>query len=116
MSYLLLTLPSFRHEINEAIYVGNHIVWCIKELHKFLDCEIKKVSFEPYEPYFGINLSLKARKRVIVKGFAGNPDIRNGPKLKYEFESDISIIDKFTKGLESIIAKYPTRVLRLPER
>jgi hypothetical protein len=105
-NYLLLTIPAFRAEIDEVILEGRLLSYYLDQLREFSALRKDKVEFEPTEPYFGLSLSLNSRKKVLVNGYVQYP-VGIGAKLEFEFETDLTYVDKFITGVESILKQYP---------
>lgn len=112
-NYLIITIPAFKAEIDEVILEGNLIKYYIEELRAFSDLQKKEVIFEPTEPYFGLTLSFlsKRRKNVGVEGYVQYP-VGTGAVLQFEFETDLTYVDEFIKGLETIVTKFPAILKR----
>lgn len=51
---------------------------------------------------------MNGRKNVSVDGFIQYP-AGCGTELKFEFETDLTYIDAFIQGLESILIQYPIK-------
>ncbi|MBZ6487709.1 WapI family immunity protein [Priestia aryabhattai] len=107
-NYLTFNIPAFKAEIDEVILEGRTIKYYLNELKKFSALKQKKVLFEPTEPYFGFTLTMNGRKNVSVDGFIQYP-AGWGTELKFEFETDLTYIDAFIQGLESILIQYPVK-------
>ncbi|WP_443701444.1 WapI family immunity protein [Priestia aryabhattai] len=73
-----------------------------------LSFKAEKVIFEPTELYFGFTLTINRRKNVSVDGFIQYPT-GWGTELKFEFKTDLTYIDSFIQGLESILTQYPIK-------
>lgn len=108
-NYLILTVPGFKAEINEVILEGHLINHYIHELHSFSNLHKKKIVFEPLEPYFELIFKLNRRKKVDINGCVRYP-MNSTTFLQFDFETDLTYVDVFIKGLESILAKYPTKI------
>jgi hypothetical protein len=107
-NYLLLTIPAFRAEINEIIINGCFLSNCLEQLREFSTLGKSKIEIEPLEPYFGLFFSFNARKNVIINGYIQYP-IGNGATLEFEFETDLTYVDKFIHGIESILKQFPAK-------
>lgn len=108
-NYLYLTIPAFRVEINEVMLEGRVLEYYLHEFEKFLALKKKEVIFEPTESYFGLTFSLKKfRKKVNVNGYVQYP-VGHGSELQFEFETDLTYIEKFVNGLKEIIRHFPVK-------
>lgn len=105
---LYCTIPSFRAEIDEIILDGHVLTYHLKQLHEFVALERATVEFEPTEPYFDLELSLDSRKKVLVKGHIQYP-AGWGAELRFEFETDLTHVDHFVNGIESILREFPAK-------
>jgi hypothetical protein len=107
-NFLLCTLPSFRAEIDEVILDGHTLNHYLGQLREFVDLKRSIVEFEPTEPYFDLNFSLDSRKKVLVKGVVQYP-VGWGAELSFEFETDLSHVEHFISGIESILREFPAK-------
>lgn len=105
---LSISLPAFCVEIDEAIFQGEGIEICIAELKEFTCFKKSVVIVEPIESFFSLEFSFNAKKNVMVKGSAEYP-LGWGSRLEYQFETDLSYVDKFISGLEHILGVFPVR-------
>ncbi|MGG4470702.1 hypothetical protein ABER68_21950 [Paenibacillus alvei] len=106
---LIVTVSGFKAEINEVILEGRLINHYIHELHSFSNHHKKKIIFEPLEPYFELTFKLNRRKKVDINGCVRYP-MDSGTLLQFDFETDLTYVDAFIKGLESILAKFPSKI------
>ncbi len=107
-NYLTLTLPGFRAEIDEVILDGRGLAVLLGELREFSRLQRDKIEFEALEPYFGLSFQFNPIKNVIVSGYVQYP-VGYGPKLSFEFETDLTYVDKFTEGIQEILKEFPPR-------
>lgn len=107
-NFLLVTVPSIKAEIDEVILVGHLLNDYLDQFREFSSEKRLTVDFEPTEPYFGLSISLDSRKKVIVNGYVQYP-VGYGTKLEFEFDTDLTHVDKFTNGIESILKDYPAK-------
>ena len=105
---LLCTLPSFKAEIDEVILDGHIVNYHLDHLREFSALKRPIVEIEPTEPYFNFDLSLNSRKKVIVNGSVQYP-AGWGAELRFKFETDLSHVDQFVCGLESILRVFPSK-------
>jgi hypothetical protein len=47
-------------------------------------------------------------KKVLVKGYFQYP-VGIGAKLNFEFETDLTYIDKFIEGIQDVLKEFPSR-------
>ncbi|WP_445738865.1 hypothetical protein [Niallia sp. FSL R7-0271] len=52
---------------------------------------------------------LNRRKKVDINGCVRYP-MDSTTFLQFDFETDLTYVDVFIKGLESILAKYPIKI------
>lgn len=107
-NYLLCSLPSFRAEIDEIILDGHILNYYVEKLREFVALKLSSVEFSPTEPYFELDLILDSRKKVLVKGVVQYP-AGWGAELSFEFETDLTHVDYFVNGLESILREFPAK-------
>jgi hypothetical protein len=107
-NYLQFVAPSFRAEIDEVILNGHELNAYLHELREFSALKRLTIDFEPMEPYFELSFALDSRKKVIVHGNVQYP-AGYGTKLEFEFETDLTYVDRFANGIESILKDFPPR-------
>lgn len=107
-NYLYATMPAFKAEINDIMLEGQLVSHYINNLEKFLNLQTKEVLFAPTEPFFELTFSLNERKKVDVHGYIQYP-VGTGSELQFEFETDITYIEIFHRGLQAIINKFPVK-------
>ncbi|MCO7124363.1 hypothetical protein NIE88_01020 [Sporolactobacillus shoreicorticis] len=106
-NYLLLMLPGFKAEIDEIILEGHSLRNWINELRAFSALKTEKIFFEPTDPYFSLTFRfLSRRKNVCAEGYVQYP-IADGAVLRFELETDLTFIDSFIAGLETILHVFP---------
>jgi hypothetical protein len=103
-----LTLPSIRVEINEVIFTGHGLAYFLDELRALSTQRKPEIDFEPMEPYFGLAFSFISVKKIAVKGRVQYP-VGYGARLQFEFETDLTNVDKFICGIETILKRFPPR-------
>lgn len=108
-NFLYIKLPSFQVKIDEIILEGRLLQYYQRELVKFSNLTINKVSLEPTESFFGLHLSFDSRKNVVVTGFAEYPLGEYGAMLEFNFLTDLTFIDKYILGILGILKKFPPR-------
>jgi len=96
-----LNLSGFKVEIEDTIIQGMYINQVIKELRDFSDLKIEEADFTPLEPVFELFFSFSSLKKVVVKGNVNYP-VGVGATLDFEFETDLTYMDKFIEGLKLI--------------
>jgi hypothetical protein len=107
-NYLILTLPGFRAEIDEVILDGRGLAVLLGELREFSRVQGGTIEFETLEPYLGLSFQFEPTKNVIVSGYVQYP-VGHGPKLSFEFGTDLTYVDKFTEGIQEILKEFPPR-------
>lgn len=107
-NYFHLTVPSIRVEINEVIFTGHGLANLLDELHALSSRRKQEIDFEPLEPYFGMAFSFTQMKKVAIRGWVQYP-VGYGAKLYFEFETDLTYIDQFIRGIEAILKRFPPR-------
>jgi hypothetical protein len=103
-----LTIPSIRVEINEVIFTGHGLAFFLDELRALSTRRKPQIDFEPLEPYFGLAFSLIPKEKIAVKGRVQYP-VGYGARLQFEFETDLTHLDKFIHGIEAILKNFPPR-------
>lgn len=107
-NFLSISLPAFCVEIDETIFQGEQLEISIAELKEFTSLKKPVVTVEPLESFFSLEFSFNSKMNVIVKGIAEYP-LGWGARLEYEFETDLTYVDKFISGLECILGAFPVR-------
>jgi hypothetical protein len=107
-NHFAIRAERFRAEFDEISFEGRLIALKLQELSEFSALKRESVEFEPTEPCIGFTLRFNGRKNVIVKGYAQYP-IGIGPKLEFDFESDLTCVDAFGAGLREILKRFPPR-------
>lgn len=105
---ITVNIPAFKVEIEETILEGSILKHYIDELQKFSKLIKDKVDFVPTESYFSISFSFNSRKNVQIKVEIEYP-LGWGARLEFDFETDLTYIDKFIDGLQEIYAKFPSK-------
>jgi hypothetical protein len=108
-SYLYLSIPCFRAEIDEPMFEGTSLQIFLNELQNLSALKINRVEFKPTEPYIDLKFTLNSRKKVDIKGSIWNVKLECDATLEFEFETDLTFIDIFISGLKNILAVYPPR-------
>lgn len=102
-----IRVPGFSGKMNTS-FAGNEIQVLMSDLNQFNQVKLRQVSFEPMEPWLVLEFTFGRRHQVCVKGVTEYP-LGYGSKLMFEFETDLSFIDRFIHGLKRILEKYPSR-------
>ncbi|WP_066172566.1 WapI family immunity protein [Bacillus marinisedimentorum] len=106
-NYLTFTAPGFKAEVDEVILEGTIIQYYLGELRSFSSLEKDEVIFEPTEPYFELTIRFLSKKKDVgIEGYVQSP-VGTGPKLEFDFETDLTFVDEFIEGLELILAGFP---------
>jgi hypothetical protein len=107
-NFIQIKADVFSASFDEVCLNGELLEAVLKEVEEFSALKRDSVTFEPLEPYFSLKLSFNSRKNVIVSGIVQHP-VGTGPELKFEFESDLSFVDKFSSGIKAILKSFPVR-------
>ncbi|TRZ39771.1 hypothetical protein CEQ21_02150 [Niallia circulans] len=110
-NFMILHIPGFKAELNEVILEGRLIKFYIQELKSFSAIKKKTVIFEASEPFFELTFTLDARKKVEIAGVVQIP-VGTGNKLQFSYETDLTYVDLFIKGLEDILVKFPVKEMK----
>ena len=108
-SYFYLRIPGFISEIDEPMFEGTILQIFLKELQNLSELKLKEVEFRPTEPYINLKFTLNTKKKVNIKGTVTNINSECYATLEFEFETDLTFIDIFIKGLKAILEKFPPR-------
>lgn len=112
MNYISLSINGVSAEIDEPIIEGRVLEYLLKELVRFKDLKASEVDFRFTEPSFSFTLSNKtlSDKNIVVTGemidFKLNSSIVN---VKFEFKTDIKLIENFINGVKLILKEFPSR-------
>jgi hypothetical protein len=107
-NHFYFKIGTFRAEFDEVCIQGSFLALKIKELTEFSATKRDSVEIEPLEPYFGLSFSFNGRKNVNVQGFIQHP-AGIGPKLAFQFETDLSYVDNMISGMKSVLNGFPQR-------
>jgi hypothetical protein len=87
---------------------GRGLAVLLGELREFSRLQRGNIEFEALELYFGLSFQFTPVKNVIVSGYVQYP-VGHGPKLSFEFETDLAYVEKSTEGIQEILKEYPPR-------
>lgn len=108
-TYLYMSIPCFRVEIDEPMFEGTSLQIFLNQLQNLSALKLNNVEFKPMEPYINLKFTLNSRKKVNVKGSIWNVDSECDATLEFEFETDLTFLDIFINGLKDILAEFPPR-------
>ena len=112
MNYISLYINGVSAEIDEPIIEGRVLMYLLKEIIEFKVLKIYEVDFLFTEPEFGFTLSNKSLtgKNILVSGemidFKLN---KSNVNVKFEFKTDLSLIENFINGIKRILLEFPPR-------
>jgi hypothetical protein len=112
MNYISLHINGVAAQIDEPIIEGRVLAFLLKEIIEFKDLKTKEVDFSFTEPEFSFDLFNKmlSDKNILVSGqMMDNKLDRSNVNIRFEFITDLSLIENFINGIELILKKFPSR-------
>ncbi len=105
---LTCRVPGFRSEIRETMVLGSELEQHWREMQEFDALARATVAFEPLEPYYQLGFRLTSQKKVLVQGWIQYP-AGWGSQLEFEFETNLTYVAEYIRGLNHILRTYPVR-------
>ena len=103
-----INIPGIGVRIEETVFQGHWLEIFLGEFKKLLSHEREEMHFGPTEPYFGLIFSYDQQKEIVVDASVDYPH-SNGARLEFTFRTDAVRIKRFTKGIEAILERFPSR-------
>ncbi|GFZ32961.1 hypothetical protein CSC2_34870 [Clostridium zeae] len=112
MNYILLNINGISAEIDKPIIEGRVLTHLLEELIKFKRNEISDIfsSFTEPEINFFLSNDLLIDKNILVSGELIEYKVNaNKAKVKFEFKTNLALLEKFITGIQRILEMFPSR-------
>jgi hypothetical protein len=112
MNYISLFINGVTAEINAPIIEGRVLQYLLKEINDFKELKISEVDFSFTEPEFSFTLSNESESdnNIVVSGELIDFKLKKSTvNVKFEFKTNLDMIENFIKGIKCILIEYPPR-------